>query len=178
MNETKEVVELHVVKENLGKYAGVLVTGDYDEWHDEDENGVSVNKRCADLTKDDWDNASARLKDGRVFSTDGGKTWFTNEHSGLPLEFPCELPSEPSKFVLCNNGLEEVGGKEASDLLCDGGKLWFRDLSGYLTFEWYYGEPKVFFTEPYPMYEDQEPQRDMTGWTLDKVQNKTWLREG
>lgn len=90
-----EVVELAVVEENLKPFAGVTVTGEWEEWHEEDENGVMVNKKCSNLTKDDWDNYSARLHNGRVFSTDGGKTWFVNENSGLPLDFPCELPSKP-----------------------------------------------------------------------------------
>ncbi|MEC2463784.1 hypothetical protein P9X10_02555 [Bacillus cereus] len=177
MGEMK-VVELSVVEENLKPFAGVVLTGEEEEWHEEDENGVQVNKKCENVTKDDWDNASARLKDGRVFSVDGGNTWFTNENSGLPLEFPSPLPSEPQKFVLSNTGLEEITGKESSDLLRNGGKLWFDDLSGYLTFEHYFGEPKVFFTEPYPMYEDEEPQRGQTMWTLEKVQAKRWLKEG
>ncbi|MEC3459774.1 hypothetical protein [Bacillus thuringiensis] len=174
-----EVVELAVVEENLKPFAGVTVTGDWEEWHEEDENGVMVNKKCSNLTKDDWDNYSARLHNGRVFSTDGGKTWFVNENSGLPLDFPCELPSKPKKFVLSHTGLVEVSGKEASDFLRNGGKLWFEDMGSYLTFEHYYGEPKVFVTtEPFPMYEDEEPQRGQTMFALEKVQAKRWLREG
>lgn len=42
-------------------------------------------------------------------------------------------------------------------------------MGSYLTFEHYYGEPKVFVTtEPFPMYEDEEPQRGQTMFALEK----------
>lgn len=69
------------------------LTGEDDEWI-EVANGVYQNKREGAIfkQKDRFDGKPYYL-DGKAFSNDGGKSWFTNNDSFVVIEFPLrELP--------------------------------------------------------------------------------------
>ena len=83
------------------------LTGKDDEWfkhddYEEDGKKVSVyqNIRCGNIFKQsNRFNGQAYTLDGKVFSDDGGQTWFTNSESMLPITFPY-TPQEPEKVIL------------------------------------------------------------------------------
>jgi hypothetical protein len=42
--------------------------------------------------------------DAKVFSDDGGKTWFTNMNSREVIEFPYAVPTSPKRYLVDENG--------------------------------------------------------------------------
>ncbi len=75
------------------------LTGEDDEW-EEVSNGVYQNKRRSSVFKQaDRFNGQAYDIEGRVFSNDGGKTWYTNGSSFVPITFPY-YGGEPEKVIL------------------------------------------------------------------------------
>ena len=78
------------------------LTGEDDEWA-EISNGVYQNCRCSSVFKDVKKyNGQAYNIDGRVFTEDDGKTWFTSENSITLITFPYYV-SEPEKVYLSHN---------------------------------------------------------------------------
>lgn len=73
------------------------LTGNDDEWEKIDENTYQ-NKRCFSVFKDKDGNAYD--VDGRMFSRDGGKTWFTNKDSSVPVTFPYVVKDNPERILL------------------------------------------------------------------------------
>jgi len=69
------------------------LTGEDDEW-----NEYSQNKRCPTVFKDA--DGRAYNSDGKIFSNDGGKTWFTNKDSKVYISFPYMPPRHPEKIIL------------------------------------------------------------------------------
>ena len=69
------------------------LTGEDDEWI-EVTNGVYQNKREGKIFKqDDRFDGKPYYIDGKAFSDDGGKSWYTNSNSFVTIEFPLkELP--------------------------------------------------------------------------------------
>lgn len=78
------------------------LTGEDDEWHEVSE-GVYQNKRESAIFKDkDKFDGKAYYLDGKAFSDDGGKTWFTNKNSSVIVEFPLvELPK--TEYIILEN---------------------------------------------------------------------------
>ena len=75
------------------------LTGEDDEWN-EIQKGVYQNRRYSAVFKDNKDNSTAYNIEGKVFSDDGGKTWFTNRSSLVPVTFPYSVPNEPEFIIL------------------------------------------------------------------------------
>ena len=81
------------------------LTGDEDEWHGDifdNSSGVVTqqNKRCSAVFRDNFDNSTARYIHGKVFSDDGGKTWYTSRDSSVSITFPYTVPDHPEKIFL------------------------------------------------------------------------------
>ncbi len=92
------------------------LTGEDDEWEDveewDKEDNQQQNKRCSAVFRTNFDNSTARLIDGKVFSDDGGETWFTNKDSSVPVKFPFKVPLEPEYVYLATRKEDEVNEDE------------------------------------------------------------------
>ena len=76
------------------------LTGEDDEWT-EVADGVFQNKRCSAVFKRiDRNDGKPYYLEGKIFSNDGGETWFTNGDSRVFIEFPFVVPDEPEKIYL------------------------------------------------------------------------------
>lgn len=68
--------------------------------------------------------------------------------------------------------MRDVTGKEAVELIKSGERLWFENLTGFLTYEKYYGESKIF------SHDSSEPDSKLhTKWTLDAIESRIWKVE-
>ena len=78
------------------------LTGADDEWI-EVTDGIYQNKREGTIFKDkDRFDGKPYYIDGKAFSDDGGKNWYTNKNSFVTVEFPLkELPK--TKYIILNN---------------------------------------------------------------------------
>lgn len=84
------------------------LTGEDDEWvktSDYGDTEISFqNKRCPSVFKNE--NGIAYNVEGKVFSEDGGKTWFTSKASKVYIEFPYTVPLSAERVIL--NNKEEI----------------------------------------------------------------------
>jgi len=71
--------------------------------------GSFQHKRCGRVfkNKDNFD-GKAYILNGKVFSDDGGKTWFSNINSALPIDFPYYVPLYPTKKFLVDKDGEVI----------------------------------------------------------------------
>lgn len=72
------------------------LTGEDDEWNDVGR-GTQQNKRCSAVFRE---NGEAYYIEGKVFSDNGGKSWFTNRNSRVPVTFPYTVPDKPEYIIL------------------------------------------------------------------------------
>lgn len=75
------------------------LTGNDDEWT-EVGNGVFQNNRCSTIFKqaDRFEGKPYNIE-GKVFSDDGGNSWYTGKGSCTMVEFPY-IPKEPEELML------------------------------------------------------------------------------
>ena len=81
------------------------LTGEDDEWM-EIGAGVFQNKRYSAVFKDSKDGTAYTI-DGRVFTDDNGKTWYTCKDSRVNVTFPYVVPDKPEHVYInkeANNG--------------------------------------------------------------------------
>lgn len=95
------------------------LTGEDDEWEDvldyfKDTN-TQQNKRCSAVFRDNFDNSTAHYTDGKIFSNDGGRCWFTSKESIVPITFPFKVPLEPEYVYLDKEG-NVITREEAKEL--------------------------------------------------------------
>ena len=86
------------------------LTGEDSEWHDvSDLSGYTLdqNNRCSAVFRENHDNATAYYLDGKVFSNNGGKVWWTNADSAIPITFPFAVPDKPEYILLPPESEEE-----------------------------------------------------------------------
>ena len=79
------------------------LTGEEDEWGEPftgDLEKTQQNKRCSAVFRKHFDNSTAYYIDGKVFSDNGGETWWTNRDSHIPVSFPYVVPSKPERVIL------------------------------------------------------------------------------
>ena len=77
------------------------LTGEEDEWYDPyGPDNTQQNKRCTTVLRRNFDNSTAYNIHGRVFSNNGGKTWWTSRDSLVPVTFPYVVPTEPERVYL------------------------------------------------------------------------------
>ena len=67
--------------------------------------GLFQHKRCSQIFKDKkrFDGQAYNI-DGRIFSSDNGKTWFTNDKSKVSVEFPYFVPLHSAEYLVDKNG--------------------------------------------------------------------------
>ena len=68
------------------------LTGNDDEWEDCSQYGMEdmQNKRCPSVFK--RPDGTAYWVEGKIFSDNGGKTWYTSKDSRVDIEFPFSVP--------------------------------------------------------------------------------------
>lgn len=80
------------------------LTGEDDEWEKVDHNSYQ-NKRCPSVFKKGKDGKAYNIS-ARVFSDDGGETWFYSKKSCEYIDFPYTVPNEPEKVILNKEGTD------------------------------------------------------------------------
>lgn len=73
------------------------LTGEDSEWN-EIEPGLYQNKRYSAVFKEK-DGKFYNIE-GKVFTDDGGKTWYTSKDSSIEITFPYIVPDDPEKVYL------------------------------------------------------------------------------
>ena len=73
------------------------LTGEDSEWN-EIEPGFYQNKRYSAVFKEK--DGKAYNIHGKIFTDDGGKTWYSNKDSHIEINFPYIVPDEPEKVYL------------------------------------------------------------------------------
>lgn len=89
------------------------LTGDDDEWK-EVGNGAYQNKRYPAVFKESK-NGHAYNIEAKIFSDDGGDTWFTNHNSWAYIDFPYDVPDKPEKVYMVKNGENTITAEEESN---------------------------------------------------------------
>lgn len=78
------------------------LTGEEDEWEDiskyQNNTPGWQNKRCPSIFKNE---KGAYWVEGKIFSNDNGKSWYTSSDSCVPVEFPFTVPDK-SEIVINN----------------------------------------------------------------------------
>lgn len=95
------------------------LTGEDDEWNDVSEmcgSNTQQNKRCPAVFRNDNDNSTARYQEGKVFTEDGGETWFTSSDSSIPITFPFVVPDKPEYVYLNPSESDEAESTETPEL--------------------------------------------------------------
>jgi hypothetical protein len=97
---------LNIIKRLLNWKPITPLTGEDDEWCDvpswDDGENSQQNKRCSAVFRKNFDNSTAYYINGKVFSDDGGKSWFTNRDSFVPITFPYVVPEKPERIIVEN----------------------------------------------------------------------------
>lgn len=83
----------------------IPLTGADDEWALLEGTEIEINKLFKPVIRNVGDNSTARNTEGRVFSEDGGITWFTmggdtELNSSVPIKFPYTVPYCPVEVYL------------------------------------------------------------------------------
>jgi hypothetical protein len=80
------------------------LTGEENEWrpvHEWDAGDNSQqNARCSAVFRKNFDNSTAYYLYGKVFSDNGGQSWFTNGKSRVPVTFPYNVPLESERVLV------------------------------------------------------------------------------
>lgn len=81
------------------------LTGEDDEWkHVGDD--LYQNKRYSSVFKT-GKNGRAYNSNAKVFSDDGGKTWWTSKESRVYIDFPYTVPDKPEYVILADDKDEQ-----------------------------------------------------------------------
>ena len=95
---------LNILKRLLAFKPIKPLTGEENEWKDVElwgkERKLQQNKRCGAVFRENFDNSTAYYIEGKVFSDDGGKSWYSSKDSVIPVKFPFEVPLEPERIIL------------------------------------------------------------------------------
>jgi len=92
---------LNIIKRLLDWKPITALTGEDGEWGVviDTEEQLQQNKRCSAVFRTHFNNATAYYINGKVFSDDGGETWFTNRDSFVPVTFPYAVPEKPEEII-------------------------------------------------------------------------------
>jgi hypothetical protein len=95
------------------------LTGEDDEWGEveewDKEDNSQQNKRCSAVFRKNFDNSTAYYLYGKIFSDDGGMTWFTKRESFVPITFPYKVPLEP-EYIYLDKEDNEITKEQAKEL--------------------------------------------------------------
>lgn len=89
---------IRLVSRLLGFKPLTPITGEDSEWN-EITDKLEQNRRVSSVFRKNKDNSTAYDIDARIFSDDGGKTWFSRSGSSKPIEFPYMPPESPEKVL-------------------------------------------------------------------------------
>ena len=93
------------------------LTGEESEWgepHNCNGRTTQQNNRCSAVFRDNQDNSTAHYIYGRVYSDNGGHSWFTGNHkngvvqSSVPVTFPFYVPEKSEHIYLNGEDSEEI----------------------------------------------------------------------
>lgn len=75
-----------------------------EEWRRFDT-GVEQHMRCSSIFRDlnRFDGKAYHIE-ARVFSEDGGETWFYNKNSSMVIDFPYYVPEGPKRYLIAEDG--------------------------------------------------------------------------
>ncbi len=90
---------LNILKRLLAWKPITPLTGEEKEWN-EITDELDQNNRCSAVFRTSKNNSTAYFLDGKIFSDDGGKTWFTSKDSKVPVTFPYIVPEKPERIYL------------------------------------------------------------------------------
>ena len=100
---------IHIL-ERLLRYLPLSPIEDTPEDWNEVSQDIYQHRRCSQVFKDkNQFEGKAYILDAKVFSDDGGKTWFTNSNSREVIEFPYAVSASPRRYLVDKNG-NIVGG--------------------------------------------------------------------
>jgi hypothetical protein len=93
------------ILDRLLRYLPLSPIEDTPEDWNECRPGVYQHKRCSAVFKDVTQmNGQAYILDAKVFSDDGGKTWFANNNSRELIAFPYAVPTSPKRYLVNGDG--------------------------------------------------------------------------
>ena len=102
---------LGIIKRLLDYKPIGALTGEDSEWFEE-AHGTQQNKRCFSVFRNNHDNATARYNGARVYSDNGGITWYSK--GGMAgadnILFPFKVPDKPEKVYLEETGERVISG--------------------------------------------------------------------
>lgn len=94
--------------------------GDESEWEDcfADSDGTmhQQNKRCPHVFRIKGDNSTAEDCEGIAFSTDEGRTWFTNSHSHVKISFPYVVKDSIERKLITKEEKAEMDKEDEAKL--------------------------------------------------------------
>jgi hypothetical protein len=90
---------LSIIKRLLDWKPITPLTGEESEWEECGPN-LEQNNRCSAVFRDNHDNATAHYIYGKVFSDDGGKSWFNSRGSHTPVTFPFVVPEFSERVII------------------------------------------------------------------------------
>jgi hypothetical protein len=92
------------ILDRLLRYLPITPIEDTPEDWNEVGHGVYQHRRCSNVFKDKSQfDGKAYILDAKIFSDDGGKTWFTNSESRAVIEFPYTVPTSPKRYLIGDN---------------------------------------------------------------------------
>jgi hypothetical protein len=93
------------ILDRLLRYLPITPIEDTPEDWNEVGPGVYQHRRCSAVFKDkSVFDGKAYILDAKVFSDDGGETWFTNSDSREVIEFPYDVPTSPKRYLVDKDG--------------------------------------------------------------------------
>ena len=94
----------------------IPLTGAEEEWNTIKE-GFEQNELCSSVFRYNKDNNTAYYMDGKIFSNDGGMSWYINKESQVNITFPFIVPDETEKVYLDKEGNDITNDKEKIESL-------------------------------------------------------------
>jgi len=78
------------------------LTGEDSEWDESpfSNDSTQQNNRLSCVFREGNDNSTAYNSQGKLFSQDGGKTWYSCRDSAVPITFPYVVPDGPELVIL------------------------------------------------------------------------------
>jgi hypothetical protein len=108
------------ILERLLRYLPLSAIEDTPEYWKDVGAGYYQHRRCSRVFKNKSQfEGKAYILEAKVFSNDGGKTWFTNSNSREVIEFPYTVPARPRRYLVDGDGtvLSEYTALEENDSL-------------------------------------------------------------
>lgn len=103
---------LNILKRLLAFKPIKPLTGEENEWKDVElwgkERKLQQNKRFGAVFRENFDNSTAYYSEGKVFSDDGGESWYVSKDSRVPVKFPFEVPNEPERIILNSENINKL----------------------------------------------------------------------